>query len=103
MPERLADIDPDDPHNIMWPKLVEVVLAVPFVLGLHTTASARALTATLFTESMTCWQFWRVDALEARLHAREHFTVNVAVAGGLLLVSQVGGGKLSVDSLLKRD
>lgn len=103
MPESLSDIDPDDPHNIMWPKVVEITLAVPFVLGLRTIATARALTATLAMEAITCWQFWRIESLQTRLHAREHFTVNVAVAGGLLLISQVGGGKLSVDSLLKRD
>ena len=103
VPAHLSDIDPDDPHNVIWPKLVEVALAIPFVLGYRTFASARALACTLAVEAVTCWQFWTVDPLPARLHAREHFTVNVAVGGGLLLVAQVGGGKLSVDSLLKRD
>lgn len=37
-----------------------------------------------------------------RLHEREHFTVNVAVAGGLLLVQSVGGGRYAVDELLKK-
>ena len=35
------------------------------------------------------WQFWRVERLGERLHAREHFAVNVAVAGGLLLIQEV--------------
>ena len=103
LPERLQDIDPDDPHNVIWPKLLEITLAIPFVFGLWTTGCARALAATLAVEALTLWQFWRVGPLPPRLHAREHFAVNVAVAGGLLLVQEVGGGKLSVDSLLKRD
>ena len=44
------------------------------------------------------------EHLERRLHAREHFTVNVAIAGGLLLVQEVGGGKYALDetSLFKK-
>ena len=40
--------------------------------------------------------------LEARLHLREHFAVNVAVAGGLLLLQDLGGGRYTVDALLKK-
>ena len=42
LPERLQDIDPDDPHNVIWPKLLEITLAIPFVFGLWTTGCARA-------------------------------------------------------------
>lgn len=41
-------------------------------------------------------------AAAAATNAREHFTVNIAVAGGLLLISQVGGGRFAVDELLKK-
>ena len=80
-----------------------VALAVPFVLGLRTAACARALAVTLAVEALSIWQFWRVGPLDQRLHSREHAAVNVAVAGGLLLVQRVGGGALSVDGILKRD
>ena len=66
-------------------------------------AAARALTATLALEALTCWQFWWYDDIRTRLHVREHFVVNVAVAGGLLLVQSVGGGKYAIDTLLKKD
>ena len=104
LPTNFADLDPNDPHNVLWPKLVELALAVPFTLGLRTTATARALAATLAVEALTCWPFWafREQGLEQRLHAREHFCVNVAIAGGLLLVQQVGGGRYAVDELLKK-
>jgi len=45
--------------------------------------------ATLLLEAISVWQFWRVERLGERLHAREHFAVNVAVAGGLLLIQEV--------------
>jgi uncharacterized membrane protein YphA (DoxX/SURF4 family) len=102
IPRSLNDIDPDDPHNILWPKLVELSFAVPLVLGLRTAASARLLTIALAVEALTCWQFWWIRPLAQRMHAREHFTVNVAVAGGLLLVQELGGGKYAVDELLKK-
>ena len=108
VPHRLSDLDPNDPHNIIWPKLVELALAIPFCLGLRTNAAARALAATLLLEALTCWPFWAMgdstaSTLELRLHAREHFTVNVAISGGLLLVAEeLGGGKYAVDALLKK-
>ena len=77
--------------------------ALPFVFGYRTVVSARALAATLVIEASTCWHFWAWEQLEMRLHCREHFTVNVAVAGGLLLVQEVGGGRYAVDAILKRD
>ena len=103
LPTRIDDINPDDPHNIIWPKLVEVGLALPFVFGYRTILTARLLTATLFVEALTCWHFWAWQQLEMRIHCREHFTVNVAIAGGLLLVQEMGGGKYAVDAILKRD
>ena len=33
---------------------------------------------------------------------REHFAVNVAVAGGLLLLQDLGGGRYTVDAWLKK-
>ena len=102
LPTALKDIDPDDPHNIVWPKLVELALAIPFVLGARTAMTARALAVTLAIEAGSVWQFWAADALPQRLHMREHFSVNVAVAGGLLLVQEVGGGKFAMDHILKK-
>ena len=63
---------------------------------------ARLLAATLCLEAASVWQFWWVAPLEARLHLREHFAVNVAVAGGLLLLQDLGGGRYTVDEWLKK-
>jgi uncharacterized membrane protein YphA (DoxX/SURF4 family) len=102
MPRTFEDMNPDDPHNIIWPKFVELGLAAPFCLGYRTTAAARALAVTLALEAVTCWPFWTFETLQMRLHAREHFTVNIALTGGLFLVQQVGGGRYAVDELLKK-
>ena len=37
------------------------------------------------------------------LHAREHFFVNVGVAGGVTLLTVIGAGKYTVDQLLKKN
>ena len=97
-----VDIDPDDPHNVLWSKLLELALTVPFVLGFRTRIVSRLLVATLLLEAISVWQFWAVDSLSLRLHAREHFAVNVAVAGGLLLIQEVGGGRYTIDELMKK-
>ena len=89
-------------RQVVWPKLVELCLTIPFVLGFRTTLVARLLVASLVLESLSCWSWFLVPDLEQRLHAREHFTVNIAVAGGLLLIQEVGGGKYTVDALLKK-
>jgi|EP01047_Picozoa_sp_COSAG01_P047265 uncharacterized membrane protein YphA (DoxX/SURF4 family) len=36
------------------------------------------------------------------MHAREHFVVNVSVAGGLILLRNFGAGRFSVDAMLKK-
>ena len=42
----LPNVDPDDPHNVRWPKIMEFLLAVPLVLGYRTAEAARCLAAT---------------------------------------------------------
>lgn len=37
------------------------------------------------------------------MHSREHFFVNMATAGGLLLLQTFGAGKYSVDAMLKKN
>ena len=69
MEPEYVDIDPNDLHNA-WPKLLELALAVPFVLGLRTKVVARLLAATLLLEALTVWQFWWVHPLGAAARAR---------------------------------
>ena len=82
--------------------MVQLGLTLPFVLGFRTRLVCQLLISALALEALTVWQFWAVDDLEMRLHAREHFAVNVAMAGALLLIQEVGGGKFTVDELLKK-
>jgi uncharacterized membrane protein YphA (DoxX/SURF4 family) len=37
-----------------------------------------------------------------KIHAREHFTVNVGVAGALIMFAYIGAGKYTVDNYLKK-
>jgi len=102
-----------DAHDTLWPKVVELVLVLPFILGYRTRAVCQVLAATLLLESVLVWTFWRSDvsllrvhniAQELRVlsHMREHFCTNAAVAGGLLLLQEHGGGKYTLDEYMKK-
>lgn len=97
-----VDIDPNDPRNIVWPKVIELALAVPVVIGWQTKHASCLLAAILALEAISVWQFWWISDLGVRLHCREHFAVNTAVAGGLLLLQSIGGGRYTVEELLKK-
>jgi len=94
-----------DGHDSMWPKLVEFALCLPFVVGFQTKNVARLLALSLSLEALVYWQFWApAEGLPFwySTHARDHFTVNIGVAGGLLLFQTIGAGRYSVDALLKK-
>ena len=100
---------PGDGHDVVWPKAVELLLALPFALGLRTKAVARLLAASLLLEALYAWAWWRIPGEHSSyahhrraLHYREHFVTNVATAGGLLLLQKMGAGKYTVDELLKK-
>jgi len=93
-----------DPHDTIWPKCVELLLVLPFSLGFRTYAVSRSLAASLFLEAATAWS-WRgynFRTLQWREHHREHFATNLAVSGGLLLLQSLGGGRFTVDEMLKK-
>jgi len=100
---------PGDGHDVVWPKAVELLLAVPFILGFRTQTVSRLLAASLLLEALYAWSWWRIpgdrDSFahhRRAIHYREHFVTNVATAGGLLLLQKIGAGKYTVDELLKK-
>jgi len=100
---------PGDGHDVVWPKAVELLLAIPFTLGFRTTAVSRLLATSLVLEAFYAWSWWSLAGDAGAfsqhrrvIHYREHFMTNVATAGGLLLLQKLGGGKYTVDELLKK-
>mmetsp|Transcript_61996 Transcript_61996/g.103059 ORF Transcript_61996/g.103059 Transcript_61996/m.103059 type:complete len:553 (+) Transcript_61996:11-1669(+) len=100
---------PGDGHDVVWPKAVELLLAIPFTLGFETSSVSRWLAVSLVLEALYAWSWWRMAgdhgafAQHRRaIHYREHFMTNIATAGGLLLLQKMGGGKYTVDELLKK-
>eukprot|EP01108_Squamamoeba_japonica_P001896 TRINITY_DN184_c0_g2_i1.p1 TRINITY_DN184_c0_g2~~TRINITY_DN184_c0_g2_i1.p1 ORF type:complete len:401 (+),score=136.37 TRINITY_DN184_c0_g2_i1:24-1205(+) len=98
-----------DGHNNMWPKLAEFALALPFVVGFKTHIAAAAIAICLTLEALIYWNWLSAASsslgLGYSIHARDHFSVNVGVAGGLLLLQTFGsaaGGRYSVDELIKK-
>ena len=74
----------------------------------QTRPEARAAFLVL-AEALLVWQWWRLPVLEdgsidgQRLaRVTEHFTVNLAVGGSLLLLALLGSGRFTVDQLLKK-
>eukprot|EP01105_Mastigella_eilhardi_P026231 TRINITY_DN746_c0_g1_i2.p2 TRINITY_DN746_c0_g1~~TRINITY_DN746_c0_g1_i2.p2 ORF type:complete len:189 (-),score=47.57 TRINITY_DN746_c0_g1_i2:68-634(-) len=94
-----------DGHNQMWLKLIQFGISIPFVLGFRLTLASAALCFALLTESLVYWAFWATRqelGLQYAVHAREHFFINMAVAGGLYLLNQFGPGRFSIDELLAK-
>lgn len=93
-----------DGHDNLVCKVAEFILGVPLAVGLKTNVVARLLALVLVLEAFTSWMWWTSELnIGYVLHAREHFFVNVGVAGGLLLLTFVGAGKFTVDELLKKN
>ena len=100
---------PGDGHDVVWPKAVELVLSLPFILGWRTELVSRMLALSLILEALYAWSWWAIpgDAHtfahhRRAIHYREHFVTNVATAGGLLLLQKIGAGKYTVDELMKK-
>ena len=100
---------PGDGHDVVWPKAVELLLAIPFTLGFQMTLVSRMLACSLVLEAFYAWSWWTTpgDSFSfahhrRAIHYREHFVTNIATAGGLLLLQKIGGGKYTVDELLKK-
>uniref|UniRef100_A0A7S0L8M8 Transmembrane protein n=1 Tax=Coccolithus braarudii TaxID=221442 RepID=A0A7S0L8M8_9EUKA len=90
-----------DPHDTIWPKCVELILVIPFALGFHTSTTARTLAISLALEAMTAWS-WSLFPLRWAGHSREHYVTNLATAGGLLLLQSLGGGRFTMDEMLRK-
>ena len=85
---------PGDGHDVVWPKAVELLLALPFILGVKTESVARLLALSLVLEALYAWSWWRIPGDPSSfahhrraIHYREHFVTNVATAGGLLFLT----------------
>lgn len=73
----------------------------------------QVLACTLLLESALVWTFWQSSGSLVRVanwrqelrvlaHMREHFVTNAAVAGGLLLLQEHGGGRFTLDEYMKK-
>eukprot|EP00727_Mastigamoeba_balamuthi_P013977 m51a1_g9201 hypothetical protein (316) ;mRNA; r:109972-111048 len=94
---------PGDGHDQLWMKVLQFALALPFTVGFKTEISALLLSVALLVEAIVFWRFWEaLLGIGYELHARDHFCVNIGVAGGLFLLRSFGPGKYSVDELISK-
>ena len=94
-----------DGHDQLFFKLVQLAMSIPIAFGYSGQVSPVILSITLMLEALIQWRFWGIEIRNWRyypIHARDHFFTNLAVAGGLLLLSGFGAGRYSIDSWLKK-
>jgi uncharacterized membrane protein YphA (DoxX/SURF4 family) len=84
--------------------LLECALALPLAIGLFVTPVSRLLCLSMFLEAFSAWQWWGsgFPSWHYQAHVREHFFLNMATSGGLLLMQSFGPGMFSVDQALAK-
>ena len=125
-----TSFDHGDGHDDLRLRLPQLLLSLPLAVGAATARVAGALAVLMVAEALLVWQWWQLAvfsyAVRARrpappaAHARaashpaaalqgaqrdtaiEHFTVNLAVAGALLLLPTFGGGRYTLDQIVKK-
>lgn len=107
-----AELDPavyrhriEHEHGEALVRLPQLVLAFPLALGAATAQVAASLSLLSMGEAFCVWQWWHADVLANSLrlaHALEHFTVNLAIGGGLMLLPLRGSGTFTLDQLVKK-
>ena len=94
-----------DGHDQIFFKLVQFLLCTPIAAGYQSKVFPVLLSLALIFEAFFQWNFIGVTIPHwtyYSVHARDHFFTNLGVAGGLLLLSDVGAGAYSLDSWLKK-
>jgi len=99
--------DPPDGHDVLWPKIVQLLLVLPFTFGFKTNTCTQLLAICLVLEAMTAWKFWNelysdMPTMFHAIHSKDHFATNIAVAGGLFMLQEEGGGKYTLDAYMKK-
>jgi uncharacterized membrane protein YphA (DoxX/SURF4 family) len=92
-----------EPHDNNW-MLLEMLLGIFLAFGLFVTPVTRLLCLVLLLEAAAVWRWWSGPAPNwaYRAHMREHFFLNIAMSGGLLLLQSFGPGMFSADALLMK-
>ena len=81
-----------DGHDQLWAKFMQFLLSLPLCFGFKTKACCSALAGVCMLEAFVQWSGlhyygsgWIYDWADFgdfyKMHAREHFTVNIGVAG----------------------
>ena len=76
--------------------IVEIIGGLCLVFGFHTRIAAFIMFLYLIPATLVFHNFWALQGA-ARGDNEIHFLKNIAIMGGLLMVSAYGPGKLSID------
>ena len=127
-----TSFDHGDGHDDLRLRLPQLLLSLPLAVGAATARVAGALAVLMVAEALLVWQWWQLAVFSYAVRARrpappprtpaprltppppaalqgaqrdtaiEHFTVNLAVAGALLLLPTFGGGRYTLDQIVKK-
>jgi putative oxidoreductase len=78
---------------------VELIGGIAMVFGVRTRAVAFLLAVYAIVTAVVGHDFWNITDAALQQDAAVHFWKNVAIAGGLLLLSVTGAGRASVDGM----
>ena len=125
-----TSFDHGDGHDDLRLRLPQLLLSLPLAVGAATARVAGALAVLMVAEALLVWQWWQLAVFSYAVRPRrpappaahtraashpaaalqgaqrdtaiEHFTVNLAVAGALLLLPTFGGGRYTLDQIVKK-
>ena len=94
---KVADV-PAAPMVLVFVLTLLILGSLSLIFGFHTRHGAMLLFGVTLIAAMLMHSFWRIGDLYAREAEYEIFALDIAVAGGLLLLVGMGPGPVALDN-----
>jgi putative oxidoreductase len=94
---RVADV-PAAPLVLVFVLTLLILGSLSLIFGFHTRHGAMLLFAVTVIATMLMHAFWRISDYDARQTEFNFFALDLAVAGGLLLLVGMGPGPIALDN-----
>ena len=78
--------------------VLQLALGVFMIVGFQTKLTAFLLAGMVLVISIFMHNFWSMEDGINKAHETQNFFKNMGIMAGLLIISSIGGGQLSIDS-----